>query len=896
MLPPPTHVELSSLKSRVQSARDEARGRFRAGAGGAAVSEFYSQNVDALLMEFVDLSLAGLSESGREAVAASGAIVAVGGTGRGDLAPHSDVDLLFLDGGRSSAFRDVVPRLTQLIWDAGLELGHSLRTLGDCLALARSDGQVATALVEARYLWGERSLYGRLRKAFRARIVKPRVRAFVEQCVLARGADWEGVHPTALKLEPDVKKSLGGLRDLHLIRWLTFAAWGSPELETLRLNGGLPAHDVRSLKDAYEYLTHIRCDLHFHAGKAQDVLTRDEQLRLAAARGFPGSDVQRPVEQFMQEYFRHSSAIADIARRFVALQRRPSFGRRLADALATHRFDGILLKRPYEIDVSPRHLPRVTCSLVAMLRLFKAATLYGVLPAPRVLQAIKDAVAHATFGPLSAEEARLFRDILSSTKMVGATLRALYECRLLDVVLPEFTHTRCLLQFNQYHHYTVDEHTLRAMEVVSGFAEDTGPAGAAYRQVHQKDLLHLAILLHDIGKGYPRDHSDVGREIAAVVAERLHFTAEQQQQLMLLVHKHLVMPDLAIRRDITDERLLVSFAREVGTPDTLRMLYVLTVADVSAVGPGVLSSWKADLLTELLDRSMLIVSGRRYSALEERRLHQVRQHVLATTKPLEGLHDSESWIRWVDSRLGEFSSYYLTTTPPERIAADLDAVQRLGPDEIRVHGTYDPATGTIEYRIIMWDAPVTGCFHRMAGVLTARHMEILSADINTTAGGVVIDSFRVVDGNFSGKVPPDRIDEVSDALRTVLSTDVPIESLFQRHRRFGADSGRGPVANLPLRVLVDHDTDSTRTIIDVYAYDRLGLLYTIARTLHELKLSVELAKIGTHFDQVVDVFYVTELDGTKPTDPARLQEVRQSLVSRLEEFEREGFRSFATGS
>ncbi|MBX3436735.1 MAG: [protein-PII] uridylyltransferase [Planctomycetaceae bacterium] len=885
---PSSSPDIPQLRARVNGIREQARQRFQSGSGGVPVACFLSESFDELLCELMELAIADWPADQRDLARTSGSLVAVGGTGRGEVAPYSDIDLLFLDRGTpGSEFRDAATKMTQLCWDAGFELGHSVRTTRECLSLAKQEGQIATSLVEARWLWGDQGLVTRMKSAYQSQVVRARLRAFIKCCIAARSEDWGDVRPTALELTPDVKKSLGGLRDLHLIRWMTYALCGQPDLESLRLHGLLPADDIRRLRTAREYLTRIRLNLHFAAGRAQDVLTREDQLRLAVEGEYIGTAAQRPVELFMQEYFRHSSAIAEITRRFISLERRPTLLKRVIDGFATHRSDGVLLIRPQEIDVRDRHLPRITGSIAAMLKLFKSASLYGLLPSPRVIEAIKHAVPKVA-APLSEHEARIFRDILSSPPMLGPVLRQMFDCRLLDYVIPEITHTRCLLQFNQYHSYTVDEHTLRAIETVASFDKDDGPVGSAYRQIQRKDVLHLALLLHDVGKGYEEDHSELGRRIAERVAERLHFSEEQRDQVMLLVQQHLVMADLAMRRDFTDESLLVAFARTVGTPDTLRMLYVLTVADIMAVGPGVFTTWKGDLLADLFDRAMMIVSGKRYSYLEEARMQAVKRHVAESIVPLDGTPDDAAWQRWVDRQLAGFSAYYLTCTSPHRIAADLDIIQHLKPQEIRVEGLFDRLTRSVDYRIIMREDVAQGVFHRITGALTSKRLEIISADINTTADGIVVDSFRVLDRDYSGDVPADRIQEVSDAIRRVLVEDVPIERLFRANRRYGSHLRKGPVADLPLRVVVDNNSSGSRTILDVFAYDRPGLLYVIARALFELNVSVDLAKIGTHFDQVIDVFYVTDAKGAKITDEERLRHIRHTLHARLEEFERDG--------
>ncbi|MCA9077565.1 MAG: [protein-PII] uridylyltransferase [Planctomycetaceae bacterium] len=871
------------MRGRVHEIRTEARRRFEAGMGSVPVACFLSESFDKLLCDLMERAIEDWSPEQQHEARNLGSIIAVGGTGRGEMAPYSDIDLLFLDrGGTNSTFREAVTRMTRSCWDTGIELGHSVRTIRECVSLAKQDGQIATTMIEARHLWGPDDLTAKLKHTFRARVVKSRMRAFIDGCIAARTEEWGESRPTALELTPDVKKSLGGLRDLHLIRWITFAVCGHPDLESLRLHGLLPQEDVRRLRVAREYLTRIRLNLHFAAGRAQDVLTREDQLRLAEEDGYEASIAQRPVEQFMRHHFEQSSAIAEITRRFLNLQQRRHVLQRAVASFGTHRSDGYLLIRPHEIEVAPRNLSKVTNSIESMLRLFKSAVLYGLPLSAGVIEALKEAVPDEE-GPLSTIEATLFRDILSSTSTLGPILRQMFDCRLLDHVIPQVSHIRCLLQFNQYHSYTVDEHTLLAMETITSFEADESPVGSAYQATQRKDVLHLAMLLHDIGKGFEEDHCEVGRRIAEEVAPRLGFSENRTAQIMLLVKRHLEMADLALRKDFTEEKLLVEFVRAVGSQETLRMLYVLTVADITAVGPGVFTKWKSDLLADLFDRAMLLLSGKHYSYLEESRLQEVKRHVANAIDPMDSHQDDASWQRWIEKQLSGFSAYYLTCTPPHRIASDLDVIQHLKPDECRVHGVYDKATKTVDYRVIMHDTPASDCFQRITGVLASMRMEIFSADINTTTDGVVVDNFRVIDRDFSGEVPAHRIHEVATAIQNVLHDEHYPEPVFRRNRRYDPTAQKGPVADLPLRVETDKTSSASRTIVNVFAYDRPGLLYTIARTLHDLDLSVVLAKIDTHFDQVVDVFYVTDLKGGKVEDDQRLLTIRATLHARLEE-------------
>ena len=892
-------------KARLQLLRDQARERYAGGAPGLRVAAVICEMTDGLIGQLFTEVLAPLSEAARALVTQQVAMIAVGGTGRGELAPYSDVDLLFLHvprcderliGAISQAVRDC--------WDAGIKLGHSVRTPGDALAAAKADPQFATALVEARLLWGNESLFSSFKSKFYRQIARGRYREFFREIVASREAERDQFGETERQLQPDVKRSPGGLRDIHLVRWLGFAAYGTSDLDMLRLEGALPREDAQALVAAQEFITRVRVDLHFAAGKAQEVLTREEQLRLAELHQVAGLAAQRPVERFMQLYFRHAAAVADIAGRFAARHRPNSWRSRILQTLLSHRSNHIFRVSAKEIDVIPRSRESVCSTLESLLNLYELAGLYSVELTPEMVEVVRQAVPRLSRS-VSPKSARLFLSILRRVGQVGRLLRDLYRVGILEIVLPEMSHARCLLQFNQYHSYTVDEHCLRAVEAAEEFDSDAGPLGVAYRQIRHKDVLHLALLLHDLGKGFEEDHSDVGRRLAHHVAERLGLSAHQAEMLEFLVHKHLMMAHLAFRRDLSDPDMLMRFSRDVGSPELLRMLFVLTACDMTAVGPGTWTNWKAELLTELFERTMQVLSGVPPKFRQAERVREIATAVrslLGAASPGPVLPASTAASadrarvtqRPPVSNLELLPLHYLTETPPEQIASDLVAIGQLGPNEVFARGNYDPETRTVEYRVITRDTVGSGLFHKATGALTAKGLEILSANICTTAEGVVIDSFRVHDWDHAGPVPDFRLHEVEAAIADVLTGRTSVEYLFQRNRRLLRQQEL-QLFREPTRVVIDNDSSERFTIVDVFAHDRRGLLYTIASTLLELGLSVSLAKIATRLDQVLDVFYVTDRDGGKLQDEARLTSIPEVLAARIDEFERRGLKAHAAG-
>jgi [protein-PII] uridylyltransferase len=885
---------LKECRADVEAIRTHARTLFNGGATGIQVAAAISEATEAFVIRVFAETVGRLPEERRALVAKNMALVAVGGTGRGELCPYSDVDLLFLIRPAAKEIAgDCISQAVRDYWDAGLRLGHAVRGIAETLSLARQEIDVATALVEVRLLWGDPGLFEQLVAEFQRKIIRSRVAAFIDDCVASREKERAEFGSAVKQLEPDVKRSPGGLRDLHLLRWVGFARFGTASVDSLRLQGALSRDEARILLAAYDFLKHVRVDLHFAAGRCQDVLVRDDQLRIAEERHIEGTIGQRPVERFMQTYFRHSTAIAELSERFITLHRPRSVFAGLFRSLTTHRSDGIYLVANDGIDVVPRRRDQVLSSLEGILKFYRTAALYQVAPSAEFAERIREA-APRLGGEVSAESAALFREILNCHGNLGLILRSMFRTGTLEIVVPPMAHARCLLQFNQYHSYTVDEHTLRTIEELERFDRDPGLLGEAYRAVRKKYVLHLAMLLHDLGKGYEEDHTLVGRAIADRMASRLRMTDEDRDTLVFLVHRHLAMAHQAFRRDTSENEAILEFSREVGSAERLRMLFVLTAADVTAVGPGVWTQWKSQLVSELYDRTLVLLSGRDAAVDQARRLAEIKRQVLQVVfKPGSPACDPAQKPK-ILALLEKFPAHFLSTTAPEKIAFDLRSMLQYRPGQIQVEGHFDPATQTVEYRIITHENDVQGCFHKATGVLTAKRLEIASAQICTTTDGFVVDSFHVHDRDFAGEVPAQRIEEVAAAMTGTLSGRVRVEELFQRHRRFGADGKLHSLSNLPARVVVDNGSSERFTVIDVFSHDRPGLLYTLSRKIFELELSVVLAKIATHLDQVVDVFYVTERAGGKLDDPARLKEIQSTLLASLDEFERHEWRRFAS--
>ena len=888
---PAPHVDKKTIernRQRLLDVLEGARASFRAGHGGLTVAHELARSLDRLLIELIEEQAAQVADTDVNALKRSLAVVAVGGSGRGDLAPYSDVDLLFLHpSGAAQVCQPFVASLVRTLWDAGMKLGHSVRTVSGAIKMALEDPVFTTTLVESRLLWGSQTQFARLERRYKSKVVDARKKAFTESCIDVRAIEREQFGDAVTQLSPEIKRSPGGLRDLHLVRWISFCRFGTTNFRELRDRGALANDDYLKLSDAWEYLTRIRLEMHFHAGKKQDVLTRSEQLRLAKRWQIPPTEGQLPVERFMQTYFLHTTAVHEIASRFAELQAPQSFQSRLFSYLLSHKSEHGLRIGQQNLLATAKSLEPFCQSVEGILRLYKTACLYNVQFDPALLDTVSKTVPGLP-ALVSQESAEMFLEILSGNGSMSKTLRSMFRTRVLDILIPHITRTRGLLQFNLYHSYTVDEHTLRAIEACEKFSQDEeSPVGAVYREIQRKHILHLALLLHDLGKGYAESHAEIGAAIADDIASRLGLNDHERDLLVFLVHKHLTMAHTAFRRDITDPQEIIQFARNVGSPEALRMLYVLTAADLQAVGPGVWNDWKADLLTDLYARAMLQLTGKQFQFHEEQRIAQVKQLVLQSIAPL-GAEVQNDVLDSIEDRLSTFSANYLLGTTPDQIAADMDVLSRIRPEDVHVELTCDVETQMLQCRIYTHEEHTSGCFHKVAGVFAAKRWRIVSAEIHTSTDGFIVDVYHIEDLDYVGEIPQFRMDEVEVAIRQVLNGDISPTSLFPKTFSRLCFPARQDTAQLPTRVVIDNESSCRCTIIDAFAHDQPGLLYVLSRAIYQMGLSVMLAKIATYHDQVVDVFYVTDQQNHKIDQGHRLAEIRDQLQACLIDFDGHG--------
>jgi [protein-PII] uridylyltransferase len=862
---------VQSLRDTLREQREEVRGLHDRGLPGPQVCARLASLIDTLVFRLFDIALAELAASQTaqsvDKLRPNLAIVALGSYGRRQCAPYSDVDLMILHSSRKPDQVSALTRpLTKGIFDVGLQLGQSVRTISEAVQLAREDPVICTSMIDSRLLLGNQQLYDDFRASF-AKMVERHRKSLLRTILDARTKERDEYGTTVYLLEPHVKRSRGGLRDLNLLQWLGFAEHGASDPDRLHLLGALSKFDHRRLLSARLFLLRLRNEMHFHAETNRDLLVRAEQLRVAERFGFQGGEGMLPVERLMRDYFRHTNHLWQLVRRRDASLQVISPVTRVLDPMLSKKVAGDYRIGLHKISATPAGMAKLRQDVREVLRLVRLSLDQGKPLEHSTWSALLLAVPEFP-EVVATEVSDQFMELLADSAHVGEALRVLHELGYLEKIVPAMRHARCLLQFNEYHKYTVDEHCLRAVRLAAEFAHRKDTLGQAYRDVADKRILHLALLLHDLGKGYEEDHSEVGRRRAIETCELLQLDERAAADVAFLVHKHLMMSHLAFRRDTSDERLIQRFATEIGSIDRLRMLFVLTCADLAAVGPDVLNDWKVDVLADVYVRSAKFLqdAGEGWS---ESLVESHRRAILDQLTSQERVDD------WFPRQVALLPPGYLAGRDLAEIAQTLRRFHRLDPSGTDAWCAYQKETQTIQFTAGISRGVGRGVFSSMAGALSGEGMQILAAHTDILADDLLMLRYETNDLLFPDETPPDRLDKICRTLIAAVDSDNPPRF----RKRWGQDQAEASIrlTSLPNEVRIDNDSSDSCTLVEVFTFDRTGLLYKLARKLHDLSLVIRHAKIGTYLDQVVDVFYVTDREGRKITDPGHLDYIRGQM-------------------
>ncbi len=846
------------------------------GVPGRRIANSMSDLVDRIVLMLYQNVLGESGPAGEE-TSQRLALVMHGGCGRREFAPYSDIDLMVLyRGAQDEPIEQFARALTQAIFDTGYPLGFSLRTPRQACTMALGDPAIFSSLTESRFIGGNLELYENYFSRLK-RIGGRRTTHLVRSIVSAREAERVQFGKTVYLLRPNIKKSRGCLRDIHLVRWLGFVRLGRTDLEQLCREGVLTPTDASRLKAASEFLLRLRNELHFNAGRANDMLGKNEQVRIAGIWGYTGSDVLLPVEQLMRDYFFHTSEVRYVSDHVVnqSLNRRTT-ARNIFAPLMNRPLDDVFCISPFEIGVLPEKLDDVKTDLAQVLRLMHLSVIHSREIDQETWNAIRDAMVEADHIQFSPETGRQFMALIRNPRQLGFMLRRLAEMRVLDRIVPPFAHARSLLQFNEYHQYTVDEHSILAVEKATEFGNDRGPLGNTYRALRDKSILHLALLIHDLGKGYPEDHSEVGRRLAAEICPRLGLSNEDADDVKFLVHNHLMMSHAAFQRDINDHNLVAEFAANVGSKNVLRMLYLMTCADIAAVGPDTLTQWKFSLLTDLFHRAQDLLQGLHTTDSDE----SMDSTELAVFRELA---PDERTALWLLQQARNLPRNFYRNHPPELIAGQLLELSQTSGYQAACWINFDNQTKMMELCIGRRVKRRSGIYYRITGMLAGEGLKIRTADIKHLDDSFVWYWFQFEDTSLTEPPTDRRLIALRDKALQLAQGKEQSSPSFPRLWKDDPQRSRN-LPKPPIKVVIDNQAVEWATVIDVFAWYRLGLLYRISKRIFELGLDVRFARIATFGMQVIQVFYVTDEHGRKLTNARQLVMIRRALLKETRDF------------
>jgi len=801
-------------------------------------------------------------------------VVGLGGTGRGEMAPFSDLDLMFLVPERGSPWcEQVIEALLYVLWDLKLKVGQSVRTPDQMISAAKEDVTVRTALLEARWLWGDEELHETAMGRFQAEIVAGSARDYVAAKLGERDTRHERMGDSRYVVEPNVKDGKGGLRDLHTLYWIGKYVFGVEQPAELVDRGLFSAAEFRRFERAERFFWSVRCHLHLMSGRAEERLGFDMQRQIAEAMRYADRPGKSAVERFMQFYFLNAKAVGDLTGLFLAQldEQLGAKGRRFALPTLKRRpkhLNGFILDRGR---LSIPHDDWLTGDPVRLVELFALAAREGLEIHPTAMRA---ATRDARLVDAARDDPRanaLFLEVLTARSNPDVVLRWMNEAGVFGRFVPDFGRVVAQMQFDMYHHYTVDEHSIRAIGLLSRIergelADDHPLSTALFKQIASRRVLYVAVLLHDIAKGRGGDHSELGAGVAMDLCPRFGLDEAETETVAWLVRYHLLLSNTAFRRDISDPKTIEDFVRIVQSPERLRLLLILTVVDIRAVGPTTWNDWKRQLLRTLFD-----------SAEERLRLgHKQRGRKEQVAARQQALINA---LPWKKSAAGAHArrlpdSYWLAEPPEWQMANALQvasAEAHFGEAEPSIMAQPDTLSGMTRVTVFAPDRP--GLFYRIAAALSAAGASIVDARIHTTRDGMALDNLLVTDGR--GKAYDDSrlrrrlANAVDKALRADTEPQLPaMGDISIRERAFAVAP----------RVLISDKASSRTTVVEVNARDRQGLLARLAHAIHSSRHELHSAHIATYGERAVDVFYLTSAKGAK-LSPEEETELREALLA-----------------
>ena len=870
----------------------------RGGASGLEICHARASILD-LLLRYI---LEGVRNQSPEIVALGPApftLVAIGGYGRAELNPFSDIDIMFLHDGEMVTRGKAVPAFAALtdgllytLWDMGLKVGHSVRSVDDCIKVANTDMQSKTSLIEARVIAGDEALFQRFQRVLLAKSVMGFEKEYIEARMADQAARREKFGNSSLMQEPNIKNGCGGLRDYQNLIWMTFFKYRTRSLEELQQKEMISEAERKQLETAYDFLMRTRNELHYHLNRAVDVLSKSVQPAVAQGLGFDQTSPGERLEAFMGEFYSHSRNIDLITRtveqRLALVPEKkllPYFRQMIRNQSKRSRqqlLDGFkfLDGEIYPLSTrifrdAPRRLMRVF--LYAQQRNFKLH--------PDLTQLLRNQLSLVDNSFLRDSHVReTFLEILDQRGNVAPVLRSMHEVGFLGKFLPEFGRLTCLVQHEFYHQYTADEHTLVCLEQLDQIAHAKAPPHNAYTEIFQRVsqpfVLYLALLLHDSGKAMRSGrHEEIGSQLAHRVAKRLGLDGATSHAFSLIIELHLAMAQISQRRDLEEPAVIRSFATQIQNVENLDMLTLHTFADSMGTSDKLWNSFKDTLLWTLHHKTrQVLLGGTDFIRAEEKQRELLADEVKRIMPASFGGDE-------VQAHFENLPAQYFQIHTAREVLSDLALVHQFMHRQLQekdealfpvLHWHHETDRGYTTLNVCTWDRP--GLFSKFTGCLTAAGLNILGAEIITRRDGIIVDTFYVTDAALGHIARRDEKEKFETLINTVMTGgETDLTAMISRQQKIAPVYQSHGTERIPTVIEFDNETSEASTVIDLQTEDRVGLLYVISQAFQDLDLDVSVAKIVTEKGAAVDSFYVADSDGTKITEPDRQKVVERKL-------------------
>jgi [protein-PII] uridylyltransferase len=828
--------------------------------------------IDQLLKLLFDLVTQRLYPLSNPTLAERLTLVAVGGYGRGEMAPFSDVDIGFLTPWKQTPWAEqVIESMLYALWDMGLKVGHSSRSLDEMVRQAKGDVTIRTALLEGRFVWGDTGLYEEAMARFKAEVTRGTERQFIADKLAERNARHVKMGDTRYVVEPNVKEGKGGLRDLHALFWIGKYVYDVDRAAQLVDMGLFTTAEYRLFHRADNFLWAVRCHLHLAAGRAEDRLTFDMQREIAERMRYADRPGKAAVERFMQYYFLQAKTVGALTGVFLSHLDDQFAGRGRRFGLPQLRrrprkLNGFLLDRGR---LALPHEDFFAEDPVRLIEIFQLADLHGVEIHP---QAMRAATRDAKLADAVRRDPRanaLFLDVLTSPRDPELVLRWMNETGVFGRFVPDFGRVVAQMQFDMYHHYTVDEHTIRAIGLLAriergDLASEHPLATEIFAQIVSRRVLYVAVLLHDIAKGRDGDHSILGAAVAERLCPRFGLTPAETETVSWLVRYHLIMSATAFKRDLSDFKTILDFTDVVQSPERLRLLLVLTIVDIRAVGPGTWNGWKRQLLGDL------------YEAGEEvlRLGHKMRGRGERIAAKQAGLAAAMGWNEAaLAAYVRRFPEAYWIAEPEDVLAHNARFVAGVGEARLAIDAKVYAQRGATLVTVYAADHP--GIFYRIAGAIHVAGGNIIDARIHTTRDGMALDNFLVQDPVGRPFAEDDQLARLRTAIEDALANR---GKMVDRLKAKPLPRTRADAFRIEPNVLIDNKASNRFTVVEVNARDRPALLNQLANALFQSKVTIHSAHVATYGERAVDTFYLTDLTGDKIANGPRLKTLEKRLL------------------